>query len=263
MQIKDMYTQEELVFDDNNCRKAEICWKGIPENQKGPHNKIYQPYVGKDYDKSKVVVIAENFYKNGIDGDLKKAEKLAKEAKEELLQRKRVRFGNLPNKYRGTFLWYWLGAYGIMLAEKRGLDKAEWEKGMPTKESAAKGFDYLAYTNHVKCSPCDSDDKDDRGRPKNDIMWKNCAEFILKKELALLEPNWLLIMGTGKNFGSFRNYIFDKPADFTTSGSASFGKAEVTGKPVNVIVVPHPSWYGKKQALIMEDAIKSFDELAK
>lgn len=281
MDFRDVYTKrnissEALLYDPHGCVKATECWAKC-EKKKGPYNKIYQPFVGENYGKTRLVVVAENLYNGGIDGGLDRVEKLAKDAKDELNTGvKKVCFSksedsyctSSPNdnsppkksdsekKYAGTYFWYFVGAYGILLADKLGLKNAQLVGKMPTTESAARGFDYLSYTNHVKCCPYE---ENGRGRPSKE-MWKNCGKTILKDELTPLDPRWVLILGKSNNFWSFRNHILEGHVD-AKSGCVRYGIAEINGKPVRIVVAPHPSWYRKSQSAILEDVSNAFDEL--
>lgn len=234
------------------CSNADECWKGLPRlGKKDNYNSIYAPYIGSEYKNTHLAVIAENMFEWGGWGSV---DWLVENAKEELPFRTRVRFENEFKKYAGSFLWLWLGAYGAAFAEKVGLKSCEWKNGMPSIPDVIQGFDFLAYTNHVKCSP--GGDRKDRGRPTS-AMWHRCGSLILKEELRLLNPSTLLIMGKGWNQWAFQEYIFDEKAALTTNGTACYGIAKLNGKSIKVIVVPHPSWFGKARKIIMSDWRKS------
>lgn len=240
------------------CQNASECWKTIPKpSWEDDYNSIYAPYIGPKYHKSRLVVIAENMFEYGGWGSV---DELVKEAKNELPIRTRVRFGNEFKDYAGSFLWLWLGAYGAAYADYIKMTSCTWQSGMPTIPDIINGFDFLAYTNHVKCSP--SGDRAKRGRPTSE-MWHRCGVHILREELIVLKPSTLIVMGKDWNSWAFQEHVFDENTDLKSNGTSLCGTAMLNGELVKTIVMPHPSWYGKARKVIMGDFRSSLIALDK
>src|SRR4030042_3727589 len=224
-------TEREKGFPlHQRCEKAEKCWSKAQErrpNELDYWNSIYAPYFGAKYEETRLLVVAENMNEcggwNAID-------ELVRDAKKEIFDgHSRVRFGNPWKTYRGSYLWHRLGAYGAAFAERLDVLKdILWLKnGFPSFPDVCKGFDYLAYTNHVKCSP-----KGSRSKPTGE-MWDNCGRHILPREIELADPSFILVLGTSSNRWAFENYIFSTMIASPGTGTASFGKALIGEKKVN------------------------------
>jgi len=252
-------TEREKGFPlHQRCEKAEKCWSQAQErrpNESDYRNSIYAPYLGANYEKTRLFIVAENMNEyggwNAIDGLVKGAIKEISDG------RSRVRFGNDWKNYRGSYLWHRLGAYGIAFAERLGIVKdLHWQpNGFPSLSEVCNGFAYLAYTNHVKCSP-----KGSRSKPTGE-MWENCGRRILRREIELADPSFILVLGTSSNRWAFENHIFSTMIPSPGAGTASFGKALIGEKKVNYIVLPHPSFFRISPSRVIGDFKRAITEL--
>lgn len=177
-----------------------------------------------------------------------------------LKEKKRVRFGNPYQKYAGTLLFHRMGIYSALIAQARGLTVQLDKEGLPTQNEVVRAFEFLAYTNHIKCSPAN----DERSKP-NWRMWEQCGAFILKQEMLLLQPEVLLILGTSDNQNQFVNKVLD--SNNTTKKTPPVGKIEVkqgsfNGQPINLVIVPHPSAKGGSAKQLMLDMKKALQSVA-
>ena len=137
-------------------------------------------------------------------GGLKAADELVKEAAKEMLIGHRKVFRN--PEYRGTLLFHRLACYVTAIAEAKKLMKwPSCSDESPPPKDVERALDFVAYTNHVKCSP-----KDSRSEPTPE-MWKNCGRHILSRELKLLMPEIILILGVDDNKTNFESLLDPQP----------------------------------------------------
>jgi hypothetical protein len=220
------------------CNNSSDCWRGA-EDRKPPSekecSKISRPWVGSKYCDLRLVAVGENLYEcGGFDA----LSTLVKTANKEMVQtgRKRVRFGFPFSKYRGSLLWHRLGCYTAAFAEDAGLIRPSYADNFPATSYVATAFDYVAYTNHIKCSP-----KKNMSKP-TEKMWEKCGSYVLRKELLKLEPERILVLGTGENFCSFRSNVLDPGCpDPTKTKTVQTVSGMLGQRPVRVFAVQHPS----------------------
>ena len=88
--------------------------------------------------------------------------------------------------YGGTYFHPCLGAYAVALLSKMGIIDAKAEYSEEFKNLVVRAFDFLAYTQHVKCSP-----EEKQGKPYPP-MWLECGKHVLRDEIELLTPGLIL-----------------------------------------------------------------------
>lgn len=224
----------------SSCCYGNDCWSGPYESKdRKPADDrdaaISRPWVGSQYPKLGLLVVGINQNQCGGDDSL---DNLVTEARKELSGGdKKVTFQN--PEYRGTFLWHRIGCYATAFLEAKGIYDREIDvDGYPRKEKVEFAYDYIAYTNHVKCSP-----NEDNSKPSNG-MWEHCGHHVLRREIALLKPTDILLLGKGENLIRLQSArILDCPLDLVPSanGLVRRAKSSIGGMPIRVFVVPHPT----------------------
>ncbi|MCC7221867.1 MAG: hypothetical protein IT490_14195 [Candidatus Contendobacter sp.] len=242
------------------CKNKEKCWKKneIPRLEDGSLDesewtKISHPWVGEKFQDLKLLCLGINMNNHGgfsACSDLVKCacDKMDKGAK-------RVRFGKDYQKYAGTLLFHRMGVYSALIAQANGVPvQLDEEERLPTQKEVVSTFDFLAYTNHIKCSPTNNE----RSKP-NQQMWEHCGAFILKKEMEMLRPKVLLILGTSDNQYQLINKVLDPNSTepIYTSGKIEVKQANFGGQPIKLVIVPHPSAKGGSAKQLMIDMQKA------
>lgn len=168
------------------CERADKCWRrnktSYPE---GETALIARPWVGASYSTSRLMAIGINL---NLGGSFNQLIDETRQAINEIREGKVKVFKKLG--YGGSLFHYCLGAYAGALLSKTGIIQTGSE--VPPHEA----FSYLAYTQHVKCSP---KDEERRGRPYPE-MWDQCGRHILSEEIKLLNPRLVLIIGKTDNW---------------------------------------------------------------
>lgn len=221
------------------CPFAHECWR---ENERprladGSYDldewtRLPRPWIGPHFEKLRLLCLAVNMNEwGGRDA----CEKLVIDARDEIRAgRTRIHF-NAPG-YRGTYLYHRMGLYAAEIASAKGF-RGFISDDKPSHGQVAEIYDYLAYTNHVKCSPKNSE----RSKPTEN-MWKNCGGFILQREIYQLQPQVVLILGI-ENHAYFTSKVVDSSSFIQTQSirSVVVGKATLQGRNIDVVTVPHPS----------------------
>ncbi len=253
----DLYKKLNLISSNGRdyplrqtCSNRKACWKDA--NKRFPPRKndwctISQPWKGTKYDELGLVAIGENLNEYGGRDALIE---LTDEA-QELIQDgyRRIRFHATYDQYPGSFLWHRLGCYSVVIGEYLGIISPKWGiDGYPAPEYVATAFDWIAFTEHVKCSP-----KRDMGRPTS-TMWKHCGAHILREELKILKPKHVLVLGQSNNAWFLSEHVLDSRwKNEKKIGAVTLAKGDLHGKPVFVWVVPHPQSYGGAAKSILDD----------
>jgi len=240
------------------CSQTGECWNEaqsrIPKAD-DDWNFIYAPFFGAHYERTRLFIVAENMYEFG---GWRAVDELVAGAKEEIAAGiSRVRFQNDWKKYPGSFLWHRLGSYGAAFAEHLGqIAGVKWlENGFPDFPDVCRGFDYLAFTNHVKCSPTGS-----RSKPTPQ-MWANCGRHILRREIKLASPSCLLVVGTAWNRWAFGSHVFSEVNYRTKTGLAFVGEGKIEGKQIAFVSLPHPSWFRVSPSTVMANFREAIEVL--
>lgn len=227
------------------CSHGKDCWSGPYETMdrklESQDAGIARPWIGCHYLKLRLLVVGINLNECG---GLEIINDLVNEARQHILQgRVKIRFNDSPKEYRGSLLWHRVGCYATAFREAKGIYNAGFDRdGYPPKEDVASAYDYIAYTNHVKCSPNSNNSVPSPG------MWEHCGRHVLRKEMALLKPTDILLLGMSDNLTRFQMAdILDNPPVFGEEDKNSLvrrAKSSIGGIPVRVFVVPHPAARG-------------------
>lgn len=248
--FRDLYAELGFIDGGENClplhsccAHGKDCWsepyESMDRKPAGKDAAISQPWVGSQYPKLGLLVVGINQNECGGYDSLNW---LIGEARKELAHgAKRVTFQN--PEYRGTLLWHRVGCYAAAFLEAKGIYDREIEvDGYPRNEKVESAYDYIAYTNHVKCSPTGDNSKPSSG------MWEHCGHHVLREEIGLLKPTDILLLGNSDNLCSFqRASIVDNSPAFegkSANGLVQWDKSSIGGMPVRVFVVPHPAARG-------------------
>ena len=106
-------------------------------------------------------------------------------AKKELPLGKKKLFKN--KTYKGSMLFYQIERFANILCTSKLSD---------FKDTHGESLEYIAYSNHIKCSP---DNRKSKVNPSKK-MWENCGNHILSHEIEILKPKYLFILGESNNF---------------------------------------------------------------
>jgi hypothetical protein len=251
MEFKKIYAELNLSDKNgtmlplhNSCPNCNICWQNIQDRK--PANDAFwtitRPWVGKKYDELKIMVIAINMNEYGsYDGAIN----LINWTKEEIGRGKIKMF--VSETYPGTFLFHRMGSYITAFVENANLINPTWQGDYPSSNDIVSSLDYISYTNHIKCSPVG-----EKSKPSFQ-MWDNCGNYILKKEIEILEPHKILVLGNSDNFNYFNANVLDNKISLEWQGKVGTGNGFVNNKEVEITVVPHPASFGGNSSQIMKD----------
>jgi hypothetical protein len=207
-----------------------------------------------------LLVVGENFNECG---GLDAASSLVRKAQGELREGKHRVFAESksPNHkpYKGTFFYFNAGYYVTALIRKHLPEPALSEDPqLPSGQLIASAFDYIAYTNQVKCSP-----RGERSRPSPE-MWNACGKHILREEVAILKPERILILGVQNNKYFFGTRVLDSEprwSPFGSGGTVFAGNCSLDGRSLQVFAVPHPSYFRTKKETVYAALADAADKL--
>lgn len=225
-----------------SCKYADYCWAALderkPDNENVNWSYLSFPWIGENYYKHKILVLGINTNEGG---GFEFNTQIITEARKELEKgRKRVNFGYVfpsGKKYVGTYLWHRIACYTKAVREALCCDGDDiYDDRLRNMDNIQEEYDHNSFLNHIKCSP-------EGGRSKpSAAMWKNCGAHVLKQELEILSPAYLVVLGVGDNIYYLINDVL--AGDIHEVNSRSDVKLYYTrhfGKPIKIIVVPHPS----------------------
>jgi hypothetical protein len=198
--------------------------------------------VGERYHETRLLALGENPSECGEPGG---TDRLVRAALPELRKgRRRIHLGE-PT-VRGTLVYHRLGSYAAALTEARSGGEVEWgEDGFPKPGCVAQTYDLLAFTSQVKCSP--------NGAPTL-AMWETCGPRVLARELDVLAPRIVLVLGCGDNAWHFVRSCLGGRVDWSAErGEVRAGTGLLGDGSVEVFVVPHPAAHGGASRRICDD----------
>ncbi len=249
--FKELYSEIGLIDEKgkiltlhSTCKYCNNCWQDIEDRKPGNDGfwTITKPWVGKNYEKLKLLVVGINMNEYGsYDG----AVNLVEQAKKEYELGYTKNF--VSETYKGTFLFHRMTSYVNAIIEKESIYTPNWINSFPSKQDLIKSFDLFAYTNQIKCSPVG-----EKSKPTYQ-MWENCGNYILKNEINLLKPNKILVLGDSDNFSYLNNKVLDDTIHLKWKGNVGIGNGYVNKNPIDIIVVPHPASFGGNSYEIMND----------
>jgi hypothetical protein len=234
-----------------HCEYRESCWRDNL-HRTPPADKewaqIYLPWIGSKYEQERILVVGENMNECG---GLSAARDLMKQARCEILKGKHRVFGS--GSYRGSMLWYNLGYYSLSLLRDR--DEFELSGQIDvSNEMVAGAYDLVAFTNHVKCSPIG-----EKSEPTPE-MWNKCGIHILSREISILAPRVILLLGVQENMWFLSNHVFTIPeSSWSRYGCVNKCAATLGGAEYQIFAVPHPSYFKAKRTSVLEDLLKARD----
>ena len=245
--LLNLYRAKGVVSLDGNalplhahCSNAIGCWRGCERRiPSGAQSQLSLPWIGPRYCQARLLAIGENLYEAG---GLHKLEELVRAARQELSEvtRMRVRFGSQWKTYRGSLVWHHVGAYAATILRSRGVEpfaSMSWKPGEGVPRTATiAAYDFIAYTNHVKCSP-----NGDFSRPSQ-VMWDTCGRHFLRNELEILEPDMVLVLGSANNGWRVREQALGYESRLRCVGRhVRQDKLWHDGRAIEMVTVPHPS----------------------
>lgn len=237
----------EPVSLHEGCKCAESCWAGIDERRPGNENMKWSylsfPWIGQSYYKNKVAILGINTNEGG--GFDFNTQIIAEARKELKAGKTRVNFGYVfpdGTKYVGTFLWHRIVCYTKAIHAALGCNEDNINEVMKKEDEFRKlenidaEYDRNAFLNHIKCSPLG-----ERSKPSA-AMWENCGAHILRNELDILSPNYLVVLGVGDNIYYLKNSVFNGDyEEISTTLDVKIYLTRHLGKPLKIIALPHPS----------------------
>ncbi len=233
-ELTNFYKENKLLGVNlrENCKLKKGCWKRLKEKRNSNYH-LYPPYIGKKYDQEKIMVVGINMNDFGNTQNRNDAVGyLAEKALEEIRNGKKKTFINTEKGYRGSLLWHRLLSFSAILLQTKGVLSSNQNAKYPTKENLSEAYDYISVTNSIKCSPNKQNSEPSKG------MWRNCPDFILKKEISILKPKFLLVLGD-------ENYSFVKKVfslnNISREGEVRLSKFNNDGETVIVIAIAHPA----------------------
>jgi hypothetical protein len=229
--IEEFYKQNHLLINGEdvllheNCKFKDDCWKkqAIQEHA-SDWNRIAFPYIGDEYDG--FICIGINLNEcggknalseliNGNDKHLGVKKYLEKRCK-------RIKFNHSP--YPGTILWHRIGVYAnIILNNEITPDHGK---------NLSDIYNKIAFLEAIKCSP-----KNNRSEPEGK-MPENCPGHIMKKEIELLKPKIMLLLGSTAS-PSIRDAFGCN--NLKNKGDVAYYEIKVDGNVVKVFRIIHPT----------------------
>ncbi len=155
----------------------------------------------------------------------------------------------------GTGVWAQAVSYAATWLATTGLIARSWPGDVVPTKVLAETIDHVAMVQHVKCSPLGS-----RSNP-NDSMWVECGRYVLRDELAILRPARLLVIGSHHNAGAMRARVLSGKTYAVDERTVMLGtrravlrleRGELSGHPVDMVVVQHPASPGGTSRKLVE-----------
>lgn len=270
--LRRVYVARGLVSNDGIaasisrcCEHAATCWNEHESRRPSPGAKadeLSAPWIGEHYDRGRTVVLLGNLHEYGGWDVSQSAQTgmrfLANAARAGFKSNNRRLFRGVDDSgrmYRGTDVWTQAISYASAWLAVDGILANVWDSQRRIScASLADAIGLVAIVQHVKCSPTG-----DRSRP-SDAMWVACGEHLLKHELAILQPERIVVLGADRNLTATRPLL----GRLRSLGSATIKNKKTTmnvrlesGDGYRVLAVPHPSAWGgvSKELLAAADAL--------
>jgi hypothetical protein len=217
------------------CPNAPLCWSGLRDRMPPDdptRSAIALPYVGSRYAELGLLVLGIN---QNDWGGLGALAQLVRDARAEILEGKIRVF--VSSAYDGSPIWHRVGCFAAAFAAQEGLMNIHVDPGLlPASETIDAAYEFLAFTNHVKCSPIGQ-----RSKP-TPTMWSRCGELILPSELGALAPKQILVLGVSDNAPALAKSAIK--AVWQPRGRNSDvmkGIGVIDGRQIPLYAIPHPS----------------------
>lgn len=227
------------------CANKDDCWRGVnPEcRPEAEHIVISNPWVGAKYDELRLLIIGMNTNSWVGEGALKYLVETACEELRSNPSRREVFINSDPlQRYGGTVFYHRAGACAFEFARSAKLAQersTRCDDGFPSNLDISEAYDFVSYTNQVKCTL-----KGGRGKPTT-AMWNNCGAHVLRDEIRILEPKYILVLGKRYNWEYFYRKVLDGrewPAG--ANGRTRLDTVKFDHGEVKVILAQHPMHIG-------------------
>lgn len=248
--FRQLYKSLNLIDDENklvtlhkDCPFSCECWKKAKDRMPASNDGFWtvtRPYIGDHYSDLKLLVFGENFNEYG---SYYGALKLITEAKKQLKTSKKITFKS--STYKGTIFYHRIALYAHAIVQIENLFESQSEH--PTPQKIAQSLNYIAFTNHVKCSPIGNNSE------QTTEMWDNCGNFILKNEIKIMKPKIILVAGKIDNFNYFNHKVLDAPITLKSRASIQFGIGFIDKLKFRIYVVPHSASRGGNRKTIYDE----------
>lgn len=248
--FKTLYKNLNLIDDENklvtlhkDCPFSSDCWKKAKGRMPDSNDEFWtvtRPWIGENYSELKLLIFGENFNEYG---SYYGAIKNITEAKKQLKNERKITFKS-PT-YKGSIFYHRIALYAHAIGQIENIFELQSEH--PTPKQIAQSLDYIAFTNQVKCPPIGNNSKPTKK------MWNNCGNFILKKEIKLIKPKIILVVGKTDNFNYFNHKVLDNPITLKSKASIQFGIGFIDNLKLKIYVVPHPASRGGNRKAIYNE----------
>lgn len=250
--FRELYKKLELIDDNGhllslhtNCPNCDICWKTAKNRMPKPTDNFWtitKPWVGDKYQTKRILIVGENMNEyGGYEG----AVDLTNWAREQIENGAIKTFKS--KTYSGSFVFHRMASYATTILYHKKILVSKYNNIWPNQKDVSKAFEYIAFTNQIKCSPIGQKSE------QTSEMWEKCGKFILKGEIRILEPEIIIILGTSDNFNNFNLRVMDSPISLKWNGKIGFGIGELNNKNTEIYVVPHPASFGGNSKEIILD----------
>jgi hypothetical protein len=201
------------------CRCAEQCWAqfGPGDRPDAQDAGVSVPFVGWDYEEFRICVVGINLHDYGGLGA------------NWWVCRGHI-FDRLGAGKRSHFA-YGTGSY--LAALRASLGTEEPIPRAPTTEAAADGWRAASFVEAVKCAP-----RRDTSKPSQE-MWSNCPPLFLVRELALLAPRVVLVLGRTDVRNRVTGLLEAEPVDKRPSFERARG--QIAGQTIDIMCCNHPA----------------------
>jgi len=236
----------------NCCDNNKICWSPNENKtltiRRGQGFLTY-PYIGEDYRTYGTVVIGTNHRDNHHIDDYHAMYKLYKHKKDHRYICDILRKSEEPHVfYKNTAKYIKALRFGEIVQ-----DTANWNNYKDVLKE-------IVLVQAIKCNPCRPKVSNNRQNQPTGQMWNNCPKHILFKELEIIKPRYILILGIGghqKKLESLKALNYYQGNDKDEQHSVLYySYLKSPDKKIDVYVANHPSWPGRKIESICNDLIE-------
>jgi len=236
-----LYKENQVIEDPHYCKdlplhkacpSSELCWQGREKDDKelDKYNGIHLPFIGPYYCNSpfRLAALGQNYH--GYGGLLS-----AHHLFIDLINRLQKGYKTM---HKGSTLFHRLAVYATLMIRSdwriEGEDVFMGESRLVDSfEALADSLNHIVFLNAIKCSP-----HWERSEPTHP-MFDNCPKKFLVKELEILSPKILLVLGkrTLDTIPKQNCKTVEKAED----SQSEIHQTELTNGPVVVFKVVHPA----------------------
>jgi hypothetical protein len=225
------------------CPNKDECWRDCPppKDSVGMANSgITIPWLGRGYFETRIVLLGMNFDNyGGIAGHYNICE-------DHIRSMEAGRRGKAGFAFSRNAMLYLRAALASLDDGPVPTDPHE----VPN-EALAHLWERCAFIETVKCAP------GTKSSQPTDAMFRNCPEFLLGDELAILEPSVILLFGRSRLRDEVRRWSVPEAGRGAEQGPhIERDRALIDGRSVELISLNHPSAHAN-------DVQASLDQLAR